>query len=96
MVLHVAYCSTLERHESQYLWQPTADEIIARNHLEEAHVQSVKYVSNPVLHGNAALSSVYGSERAFGLGGLIVHWQALKFVQLLVAVPYTQLHMLHI
>ena len=76
MMSHVACASTLVHHESQHLWQPTADEHVARNHLEEAYIQSVEYISNPVLLGNAALSvvhgSVYGSEHAVGLGGLIV------------------------
>ncbi len=41
MVSHVAGCSTLVHHEGQHLWQPTADEHIARNHLKEAYLQSV-------------------------------------------------------
>ena len=69
---HVACCSTLVHHEGQHLWQPTTDEHIARNHLEEAYLPSVEYTFNPVLHGNAALGVVYGSERAVGLGGPIV------------------------
>ena len=57
MVLHVTCCSTLVHHESRQL---TADEHVARNFLEEAYVQSFEYISNRVLHGNAALSDVYG------------------------------------
>jgi len=48
------------RHESQHLWQPTADEHTARNHLIEAYIQFFKYIFNPVLHANAALGVVYG------------------------------------
>ena len=66
MMSHVACCSTLVYHEGQHLWQPTTDEHIARNPLEEAYLPSV------VLHGNAALGVVYGSEHAVGLGGPIV------------------------
>ena len=40
--------------------------------------------------------SVYGSERAVGLGGLSVHCQASNFMQVFVAVPCTQMYMLHI
>ena len=57
MMSHVAGCSTLVHHESR---QPTADEHVARNHLEEAYTQSYEYISDRVLHGNAALSDVYG------------------------------------
>jgi len=64
MVSRVACCSSLVHHEGQHLWQPTADEHIARNHLKEAYLQSVEDISNPTLHGNAALSVVYGSEHA--------------------------------
>ena len=60
MMSHVACASTLVHHESQHLWQPTSDEHTARNHLEEAYIQSVEYMSNPVLLGNEALSAVYG------------------------------------
>ena len=58
MMSHVACCSTLVHHESQQLWQPTADEHIARKHLKEAYIQSVEYISNPVLLGNAALGGL--------------------------------------
>lgn len=68
----VACCSTLVHHEGQHLWQLATDENIARNHLEEAYLSSVKHTVNPVLHGNAALGVVYGSECAVGLGGPIV------------------------
>ena len=64
MVSHVACCSTLAHHEGQHLWQPTADEHMARNHLTEAYLQFVEDAFNDALHGNAALSVVYGSEHA--------------------------------
>ena len=44
----VSRCSTLVHYEGnpgQHLWQPAADEHIARNHLEEAYLQSVEYIS---------------------------------------------------
>ncbi len=63
MVSHVAGCSTLVQHEGQHLWQPTADEHVARIHLQEAYLQSVDIFS-PALHGNAALGAVYGSKHA--------------------------------
>jgi len=64
MVSRVACCSSLVHHEGQHFWLPTADEHIARNHLKEADLQSVEDILNPALHGNAALSVVYGSEHA--------------------------------
>jgi len=67
-VLRVASCSTLVHHEGQRLWQPTADEHIARNRLKEAYLQSVEDIFNPALHGNAAHSVVYSSEH-------VVAWQ---------------------
>jgi len=64
MVSHVACCSSLVHHEGQHLWLPTAHEHIARNHVKKADLQSVEDFFNPALHGNAALSVVYGSEHA--------------------------------
>ena len=64
MVSRVACCSSLVHHEGQHLWLPTADEHIASHHLKEADLQSVEDIFNPALHGNAALSVVYGSEHA--------------------------------
>jgi len=63
MVSHVAGCSTLVHHEGQHLWQPKADEHIARNHLKEPYLQSVDILRH-ALHGNAALGDVYGSKHA--------------------------------
>ena len=44
-------------------WQPTADEHMAKNHLEEAYpiddLQSMEHIVNLVVHGNAALVVVY-------------------------------------
>ena len=68
MVSHVAGCSTLVHHEGQHLWQLTADEHIARNHLKEAYLQPVDIFS-PALHGNAALGVVYGSKLAVAWEG---------------------------
>ena len=56
MVSHVACCSTRVHHEGQ----------------QEAYLQSVVYNSNPVLHGNVALSVVYFPEHAVGLRELIL------------------------
>lgn len=81
MVSHVACCSSPVHHEGQHLWLPTAHEHIARNHVKKADLQSVEDFFNPALHGNAALSVVYGSRARSCLGGLMmynVHCQASK------------------
>ena len=51
-------------HEGQHLWQPTADERIAKIYLKPAYLQSDEDIFYPALHGNAALSVVYGLEHA--------------------------------
>ena len=81
---HGVACSQLQHFcasSGSALCQPATDEHMARNHPKEAYLQSVEDIFDLALHGNAALSVVYGSRARSCLGGLMmynVHCQASK------------------